>query len=193
MSNKIVENSFYPAPGGSLGSLNYQSSIGNHASPNNYQNPSKFASSDANKYFDSNSTGQPDTRTSMDQSGSFDGEVEKLFKNKEKPTMDDVLAGIHYELNNMIAKDKHIAKLKVIDNLKKHGPKYYTKLHMLNIDDKDMDSPMAERINVLNQMIEEKKEKRKDMQLNDSIKDILQQKRDEKIEKSNYLISSRKK
>jgi hypothetical protein len=182
MSN-LKENAFDAAPGGTSGIINYQAPVGTHSSPSNYQD----SSNNFNKYYDPNATGQPDTQITGD-SGSFDGDVENLFVGKEKPTIDDVMAGLQYELQNMIKKDKRVAKERVIDNMKKHGPKYYTKLHMLNIDDTDMTPEMQERVNVLNKMVAEKQEKRKDLQLNDAIQDILREKREKKFAKSDCLI-----
>jgi hypothetical protein len=183
MAKEIKENSFDAAPGGTSGALNYQAPVGTHSSPSNYQNPP----SDFNKYYNTDTTGQPDSSVS-DNSGSFDKDVEQLFKDKEKPTIDDVMAGMQYELQNMIRKDKRVAKERVIDNLKKFGPKYYTKLHMLNIDDTDMTPEMKERVNVLDRMVAEKQEKRKDLKLNDAIQDILREKREQKFAKSDCLI-----
>lgn len=188
MPNRMKENAFDAAPGGTSGIVNYQSPIGTHSSPSNYQDPSKFTSNDYNKYYNKDTTGQPDTNVT-DKSGSFDSDVEKLFKGKEKPTIDDVMAGMQYELQNMNLKDKRIAKERVIDNMKKHGPKYYTKLHMLNIDDTDMDSQMAERVNILKKMVSEKEEKRKNLKLNDAIQDILREKREKKFAKSDLLMT----
>lgn len=183
MSNKIKENAFDAAPGGTSGIINYQAPVGTHSSPSNYTTPP----SDFNKYYDPNVTGQPDTQMTGD-SGSFDKDVEQLFKDKDKPTIDDVMAGMQYELQNMIKKDKRIAKERVIDNLKKFGSKYYTKLHMLNIDDTDMTPKMKETVNVLNKMVAEKQEKRKELKLNDAIQDILREKREQKFAKSDCLI-----
>lgn len=189
MSRPIRENSFDAATGGSAGSINFQPSLGTHASPGNYQDPSKFHSSDYNKYYNKDTTGQPDTQVG-DTSGSFDKDIDRLFKNKEKPTLDDVMCGIQYELQNMIKKDKRIAKERVIDNLKKYGAKFYTKLGMMNINDKDMDvSPvMQERINVLNQMVSEKQARRVDLKLNDAIQDILKEKREMKSARASELL-----
>ena len=182
MSN-LKENAFDAATGGTAGIINYQAPVGTHSSPSNYTTPP----SDFNKYYDPNITGQPDTRITGD-SGSFDKDVEQLFADKEKPTIDDVMAGMQYELQNMIRKDKRVAKERVIDNMKKHGPKYYTKLHMLNIDDTDVTPEMQERVSVLNKMVAEKQEKRKDLKLNDAIQDILREKREKKFAKSGCLI-----
>lgn len=188
MNKSIKENSFDPAPGGAAGALNYQAPIGTHSSPSNYQDFSKFSSSDYNKYYDKNQTGQPDTRKT-DESGSFAKDVDQIFKSKEKPTIDDVMCGIQYELQNMLRKDKRIAKERVIDNMKKFGPKYYTKLDMLNINDKEMKPEMQERINILNKMVAEKEAKRQDLKLNDAIQDILREKRDQKFAKADCLIN----
>jgi hypothetical protein len=88
----------------------------------------------------------------------------------------------------MLRKDKRVAKERVVDNMKKFGPKYYTKLHMLNIDDKDMTPEMKERVNVLNKMVAEKQERRSELKLNDAIQDILREKREQKFAKSDCLI-----
>lgn len=191
MSENLRENAFDPAPGGSAGSINMQPGSSFATQNSAFQNPSKFDSSHYNQYFDSNVTGQPDTRE-VDKSGSFDKDVEQLFKGKQKPTPDDVLCGIQYELQNMVKKDKRVAKELVIQNMKKHGPKYYTKLGMLNINDKNMDvNPvMQERLNILNQMVAEKEAKRpQEMKLNDAIQAILQEKRDMKNAKADYKLT----
>lgn len=180
----LKENAFDAAPGGTSGIVNYQTPVGTHSSPSNYQDTT---TNSFNKYYDGNVTGQTDTHVTND-SGSFDKDVERLFQDKEKPTIDDVMAGIQYELQNMIKKDKRIAKERVVDNLKKFGPKYYTKLHMLNIDDTDMTTGIKETVNVLNKMVAEKQEKRKDLKLNDAIQDILREKREMKFAKSDCLI-----
>jgi hypothetical protein len=187
MDKNINENSFDGASIGSAGALNYQTPVGTHSSPSNYQDPSKFSSSDYNKYFNKDITGQPDTQKS-DNSGSFSKDVEQLFKQKEKPTIDDIMAGMQYELQRMIKKDKRVAKERVIDNMKKHGAKYYTQLDMLNIDDKEMEPEIQERINIINQMISEKQEKRKDFKLNDEIQNILREKQEQKFCKTDYLL-----
>jgi hypothetical protein len=176
----IKENSFDVAGGGMVGSLNVQPSLGTH-----------FTSDDRGRipYYDPNVTGQVDTHVT-DASGSFDKDVEQLFKQKEKPTTDDIICGIQYELQTMVHKDKRVAKERVIDNIKKFGPKYYSKLNMLNIDDKEMDTTdvFVERVKVLKDMIKEKEAKRSDFQLNDAIKNILQEKRENILNKSDELI-----
>jgi hypothetical protein len=206
IQQKVEENSFDAGVGGMAGSINTQPGYGTFSSPDVAQNPASFHSSDYNKYYDKHSTGQPDTQIT-DTSGSFDADVEKLFQKKQKPTPDDIFCGMEYEMGRMIHKDKRTAKEIVINNLKKHGPKYYTKLgmlnitepdlslnlnelNMMNINDKTMDvSPvMQERINVLNQMVAEKEAKRADLKLNDAIQDILREKREQRISRTNDLL-----
>ena len=47
------------------------------------------------------------------------------------------MSALQYELSNMVKKDKTIAKQTVLKNLKT-DPHYYSRLNMLNIDDKKM-------------------------------------------------------
>jgi len=188
VNKNIKENAFDAAPGGMAGSINMQGGSSFATQNSAFQDPSKFESPGYNKFYDPNVTGQPDTHKTED-SGSFDGDVDQLFKGKEKPTPDDVLCGIQYELQNMVKKDKRIAKEKVIHNMKKFGPKYYSKLGMLNIDDKKIDaSMMQERVNLLNKMIAEKSARREEIKLNDAITDILNEKRTMKTIKTDWLI-----
>lgn len=68
----------------------------------------------------------------------FDPQVDQLFQGKKNtPSPDDIMSALQYELSNMVKKDKTIAKATVLKNMK-GDPEYYSKLHMLNIDDKDM-------------------------------------------------------
>ena len=69
----------------------------------------------------------------------FDKEVEEI---KTKVTPDEVIAGIQYELKKMVYKRKDLAKILVVANLK-NDHKYYSKLHMLNIDDDDNEPAQA--------------------------------------------------
>lgn len=189
MNNKTVkENTFDAAPGGMSGALNYQSPIGTHSSPDVSQDPNHFDSSDYNKFYNVNSTGQPDTSI-VDTSGSFDKDVNALFKKQEKPTPDEIITGINYELLRMIKKDKGVAKQIVIQNLKK-DPHYYSKLNMLNITDKDMDMDttpfMQERINILNRMIKEKNLRKPEP--NQEILNILKEKQERNSKKINDLM-----
>jgi hypothetical protein len=61
----------------------------------------------------------------------FSADVKSI---KHVVTPDEVIAGVNYELKSMPIKRKDTAKQIVAANLKK-DPRYYSKLHMLNIDD----------------------------------------------------------
>jgi len=95
---------------------------------------------------------------------SFEPQVNQLFKKKITPSPDEILQGIQYELGNMVQKDKTIAKQTVIKNLKQ-DPTYYSRLGMLNINDKDMKvdegykSTFSKTKTLLDQMIMEKKQR----------------------------------
>ena len=188
----ITCNSFEAGGGGNAGTLNYQAPLNTHSSPDVSQNPAKFVSGDLNKYYDPYRSGQPDTETT-DTDGTFDKDVEKLFQGKEKPTVDDILTALDMELSKMIHKDKNFAKRTVIDNMLKHGAKYYTKLDNLNINDKEMnmDPSIQEQeksnlINLLDKMVEDKKARR--IEPNTAIQDILKEKENNKINRLNNLV-----
>ena len=68
----------------------------------------------------------------------FDPQVDQLFKGKKQtPSPDEIMSALQYELSNMVKKDKTIAKQQVLKNMKT-DPHYYSRLNMLNIDDKNM-------------------------------------------------------
>jgi hypothetical protein len=191
MSNNIKENSFDPAPGGMGGSMG-GNLLGTPTFPGSTRSPSSYNTDHYNKHYDTDRTGQPDTQMVDDPKGSFDKALDKLFKGKEKPTIDDITCGIQHELQRMIHKDKRVAKRLVIGNMLKFGAKYYTGLHNMNIDDKDMDTNpvMQERLNVLNQMVADKQSKRQDLKLNDAIQDILKEKRERISAKSDFFLKN---
>jgi hypothetical protein len=54
------------------------------------------------------------------------------------------MSALQYELGNMVKKDKMIAKQTVLKNMKT-DPHYYSRLDMLNIDDKKM--KVTEKVN----------------------------------------------
>ena len=58
-------------------------------------------------------------------------DVEKI---KYKVTPDEIIMGIDYEMKKLVLKDKQVAKQNVVNNLKKDH-QYYSKLHMLGIED----------------------------------------------------------
>ncbi len=63
--------------------------------------------------------------------------VDQIFQKKDTPSPDELMSAMQSELGKMVKKDKHIAKMEVLKNLKK-DPHYYSRLNMLNIDDKKM-------------------------------------------------------
>lgn len=135
----IKENEFFPAPGGSNGTVNYQTGYGTPSSPDISQNPNHFEHSDNNKAVNQNSNVAQDA-----QSGSMQAGVDALYAGKkETPTPDEVVTGIKYELGQQIKKDKRKAKETVLANLRK-DPKFYSGLKMLGIDDKSMVDNMTE-------------------------------------------------
>ena len=67
----------------------------------------------------------------------FDKDVDKIFKKRVTPTPDELMSALQYELNQMVKKDKYVAKATVLKNFKS-DPKYYSRLNMLNIDDDKM-------------------------------------------------------
>ena len=73
----------------------------------------------------------------LDPTKEFDPQVDQVFQKKDTPSPDEIMMGLQYELTNMVKKDKAIAKQVVMDNLKEN-PHYYSRLGMLNIDDKNM-------------------------------------------------------
>lgn len=124
------ENEFFPAPGGTNGTVNYQTPLNTHTSPDTEQHIDKFNTVP----MDSTSNGQS---TIPAQPHDIKQSIDKIYSKKTVPTADQVVAGLQYELHNMTKPDKTIAKTKVLANLKK-DPEYYGKLHQLNIDDEAM-------------------------------------------------------
>ena len=90
----------------------------------------------------------------------FDPQVDQLFKGKRHtPSPDEIMSALQYELSQMVKKDKAIAKQTVLKNLKT-DPYYYSRLHMLNIDDEKMkvdETTVAKTKAVLDKMIAERK------------------------------------
>jgi len=125
--NRLVkENNFEPAPGG-MGSLTYAPGWGTHASPEVHQDPTKFATG--------GSLHKSPSKDTMADSGSaqLSRDVDQMFSNDDVPSVDDVVAGMNYELRIMVIKDKKMAKQRVVANLKKN-PHYYSDLDQLNIN-----------------------------------------------------------
>lgn len=137
MSEKqIKENEFFGAPGGTSGTVNYQTGYGTHASPDASQSPAHFQSG---KSVDNHSN----TTKDVPDSGSMERDLGAIYAKRDTPTPDEVVSGIKYEMGQQIKKDKRKAKEIVLSNLKK-DPHFYGKLKMLNIDDESMMQNMTE-------------------------------------------------
>jgi len=118
--------------GGGLGSSGY----GTYSSPDASQNPNSF------KYSPSIAGSASDItlKTPDDYDGKSTYDPEQYEKDvdviKDKVTPDEIMAGLQYILKRMVFKRKDVAKEIVVRCLKK-DQKYFSKLHMLNIDDND--------------------------------------------------------
>jgi hypothetical protein len=94
----------------------------------------------------------------LDPSKQLDPKVDKIFQKKNTPSPDDVMAALEYEMSRMVKKDKLIAKQIVLKNMQK-DPYFYSRLHMLNIDDKAMqvdESKFSKTKKVLDDMVADK-------------------------------------
>jgi len=105
--------------GGGIGSTGYDT----YSSPDVSQNPNSF------KYTPSIAGSASDItlKTPDDYNG------KSTYDKKDKVTPDEIMAGLQYILKRMVFKRKDVAKEIVVRCLKK-DPKYFSKLHMLNID-----------------------------------------------------------
>lgn len=100
----------------------------------------------------------------LDPDKQFDPEVDKLFHDKKNtPSPDDIMSALQYELGRMVKKDKTIAKQVVLKNLQR-DPQFYSRLHMLNIDDKTMQvdecSTFSKTKSLLDAMVAERQKNR---------------------------------
>jgi hypothetical protein len=107
---------------------------------------------------------QEKANTTLNPDQSYNKDVDIMFQKKQTPSPDEIMSALQYELGQMVKKDKAIAKRMVLKNLK-DDPHYYSKLDMLNIDDKKMkvsETQLAKTIAVLDEMIAAKQKKRID-------------------------------
>ena len=146
--NPIEENEFSVAPAG-IGSVNYQTPLNTHSSPDNEQSIDKFNTVDSNH--DSDSDG-PNSHFTDDFTNpeDLDRAVDQIYSKKKVPTSDHVRAGLKYELGNMIKPDKYKAMEIVLSHLEK-DPGYYGELNHLNINDKKMEVPVNEVLKKINE------------------------------------------
>jgi len=135
----IKENEFFGAPGGNMGTINYQTGYGTFSSPEVSQDPSQFANSNNNKALGSNSN----TLKNVPDSGSMERDLGAIYAKKDTPTPDEVICGIKYEMGQQNKKDKQKAKELVLSNLRK-DPHFYGGMKMMGVDDESMVKNMQE-------------------------------------------------
>jgi len=99
----------------------------------------------------------------LDPEKQLDPQVDQMFQKKQTPSPDEIMSALQYELGNMVKKDKFIAKQTVLKNMR-NDPHYYSRLDMLNIDDKKMKVDEASNTDtfsktkaVLDEMIENRR------------------------------------
>jgi len=187
MDNFLQENSFDGAPGGSAGISSVGPGYGTPAGGNVTQTPSSFSASEKGvNHIGNDASGSQHVNPDSMQpplgpdSASLNNQVNQLFSKKVTPSPDEIMMALQYELNNMVKRDKSIAKQKVLNNLKQ-DPLYYSRLGMLNIDDEKM-MKVNETVKLLDSMIEERS-KKKNERTPQSICDIIQTKIKEKQER----------
>ncbi len=165
----IKENAFDMGIAGTMGSMDYSTGFGTPASPNVSQNTAQFNNDKALGNHSNTANGAPSNPDDNDK------KIDAIYKKPVTPSPDEVMAGLKYELQNMVKKDKAKAKEIVLNNLMKNS-KHYTSLGMLGIKEpmnevlSKSEEQMKERIKVLNQMIAAKGKKEETPQ---SIKDAL--------------------
>lgn len=103
------------------------------SSPDVSQNPEKF------KYPQTAASASDVTTPTPDQYDIDSVESQEDFENdvnaiKKVVTPDEILTGMQYELKKMVFKRKDVAKKILVKNLKR-DPKFYSKLHMMQVDE----------------------------------------------------------
>jgi len=185
MGENLKENSFDGAPGGSSGTLSYGTPYGTPGGGNVTQNPNSFSAYEkGTNHMNNDASGSQHVNPGIQpplgpDSASLNNQVNQLFTKKVTPSPDEIMMAINYELNNMVKRDKSMAKQKVLNNLK-IDPLYYSRLQMLNIDDDKM-KLQEETVKLLDKMIIERKKKLQ--RTPQSICDIIQEKQKEKQER----------
>lgn len=127
-----------------------------------------------------NDTTDPDPENKpIDPTKGMDKQIDKLFTKKVTPTPDEILSALQWEMNQMVKKDKYIAKQIVLKNLKE-DPKYYVRLNMLNIDDDKMKVDESKKTtfdktkSLLDQMISDRKHRSRPVQNSTEINTIFE-------------------
>ena len=123
-------------PYGQGGAVTGASSVDTFSSPDVSQNPNQFGTLvDKSKI----TASDKESMQVIAPFGPYTGQnpedyVKGVQTIKNTVTPDEVLTGIDYEMKKMVLKDKQVAKQNVVNNLKKDR-QYYSKLHMLGIED----------------------------------------------------------
>lgn len=143
--NKIKENSFDGAGGGSNGTTSYGNDTGTFVSPDVTQDPDHFEHNDENKPEAQGATSN--LRKNNVSMAALKKDVNQIFSKKATPSSDQVISGLDYEMGRMIKKDKVVAKQNVLANLKK-DPNYYTNLNQLNSSEEAITQNMTENTNL---------------------------------------------
>jgi hypothetical protein len=154
------------------GAVSGASDVSTFASPDVSQDPNHFGTlTDKSKITvsakDSMSKVTPFGPYTGQNPRDYVGDVEKI---KYKVTPDEVIMGIDYEMKKLVLKDKQVAKQNVVNNLKKDN-QYYSKLHMMGIDDgeeekkseeiPDYRTPQEKAISEIMRDLHEKKKQRR--------------------------------
>ena len=151
------------------GAVSGASDVSTFASPDVSQNPNNFDTlTDKSKI----AVDAKDSMLKITPFGPYTGQNPKDYvgdveKIKYKVTPDEVIAGIDYEMKKLVLKDKQVAKQNVVNNLKKDR-QYYSKLHMLDINDdgeiptpQDYRTPQEKAISEIMRDLHEKKKQRR--------------------------------
>jgi hypothetical protein len=156
-------------PYGQGGAVSGASDVSTFDSPDVSQDPNNFGTlTDKSKITvsakDSMSKVTPFGPYTGQNPRDYVGDVEKI---KYKVTPDEVIMGIDYEMKKLVLKDKQVAKQNVVNSLK-NDPQYYSKLHMLDIEDgeekkepEDFRTPQEKAIAEIMRDLHEKKKQRR--------------------------------
>lgn len=156
-------------PYGQGGAVSGASNIDTFNSPDVSQNPNQFGTlTDTSKITATDKQSMQVIAPFGPYTGQNPEDYAKSVQQvKYKVTPDEILTGIDYEMKKMVLKDKQVAKQNVVTNLKK-DPQYYSKLHMLDIEDGeekkepvDYRTPQEKAISeIIKEMIQQKANRR---------------------------------
>ena len=131
--------------GGANAGASSQNVYDTFKSPDIVQDPSKFGTFVNKSNLTAKETEKHITPYSQENAWQYVKDVENI---ENRVTPDEVLTGIDYEMKKLVLKDKSIAKQIVVQNLKKDN-KYYSKLHMLDIEPDEKNEAIMEIMTAL--------------------------------------------